>query len=108
MFEQALLADDAAAVEHNTNERLAAQAGEEEVAFELWEAVRIRAAIEGCAGGGDGGRVFEERGLKSGARLRVMNQGPAVIFAALDDVDFVATAGAVEARRAVLGLEHEI
>src|SRR5205085_8129192 len=106
MFEQALLTDDAAAVEHHPNDRFATQAGEKEVAFQLREAVRIRAAIEGCARRGDGGRVFEERRFKSGARLRVVNQRPAVILAALDDVDLVAATGAVKTRRAMLGLEH--
>ena len=38
----------------------------------------------------------------------MMNQRPAVILTALDEVDFITAARPIESRRPVLGFKHEI
>src|SRR6266540_34152 len=103
--EEGLGVEDAArvcGVETHAHETLADQAGEEEVALQRGE---LRAGDEGRAGWGDGGREFQQRRDHPFARHLVVDDGPAVILSLLDDVDFVAAAGAVEPGGAVLGLE---
>src|SRR4030095_11878982 len=95
----------ARAVELYADYALAPQIAEEEIAAKLRER---RALIEERARGGDRRRVFEQRRDHPLFRLRMMNHRPTVVLAALDDVDFVAAAWAVEARRPVLGLELRV
>src|SRR5262245_62376446 len=96
---------DAPAVELYSDYSLAPQIAEEEVAAKLR---KRRAAIEERARGGDRGSVFEQRRDHALFRFRVMNHRPTVVLASLDDVDFVAAARAVEARRPMLGLELRV
>src|SRR5215470_585880 len=92
-------------VELHADYALAPQIAEEEIAAKLRER---RAAIEERARGGDRRCVFEQRRYHALFRFRVMNHRPTVVLAALDDIDFVAAAGAVEARRPMLGLELRV
>src|SRR5215475_2578097 len=95
----------ATAVELYADDALSPQIAEEEIAAKLREG---RAAIEERARGGDRRSVFEERRDHALFRLRMKNHRPTVVLAALDDVDFVAAARAVEARWSVLGLELRV
>src|SRR5436853_4492659 len=105
LLKQTLLTDDAAAVQDHANDRLAAQASEEEVAAKLREQC---AAIERAARGRDRRRVFEKRRFQAFARLRVMNNRPAVGLPLLYYVDFVAAARCIATRRPMLRLEHRV
>ena len=103
------MADDAAIVEDDADEGLAAERAEEVVVRELQENC---ADVELAARGGDRGRVFEERRFEAGFGLRVMNDGPAVVFGAFDDIDFVAAGTlkerhAVNEARTVFSLKHQ-
>src|SRR5499426_1914299 len=95
----------APAVELYADYALSPQIAEKEIAAKLRER---RAAIEERARGGDRRSVFEQRRDHALFRFRMMNQRPTVVLAALDDVDFVAAAWAVEARRPMLGLELRV
>src|SRR6266508_1361678 len=95
----------APAVELYADYALAPQIAEEEIAAKLRER---RAAIEERARGDDRRSVFEQRRDHALFRFCMMNHRPTVVLAALDDVDFVAAAWAVEARRPMLGLELRV
>src|SRR5262249_10337127 len=90
--------------EAGAHQALPAGAGEEEGAP---HAGGLRAGDEAGAGGGDRRRELEKRRDHPVARGLVMDERPAVVLSLLDDVDLVASAGAVEARWTVLGLELE-
>ncbi len=92
-FQEPFLADDLGSVEAEAEDAFAAEAADEEVVLELGKGV---SSVENGASGGGGWEAVEGEGRDhSRVGLFVVNRGPAVVLPFLDDVDFIATGGAV-------------
>src|SRR6185295_6574736 len=85
----------------------ASESADEEVALPLGEKVGV---VEVGAGGGDGGGPLDQRGFHPLVVQAVVDGGPAVVVALLDDVELVAAHAGIDAALAagaVLGLPEE-
>src|SRR5207237_8383031 len=98
LFQEILLTQNLSAIEHYPNDSRPNQTAKERIVLELR---KLRAPVKHPARGRTCRRIFQHRRFHAFVSRAMMNHRPAVILAALKDVDFVAASRAIEAARSM-------